>query len=109
MIEMKLKELCERAGVSRRAVQGYEKAGLVSAVRKNGYGYLMYDEQALERTRTIRLYQNMGFTIRQITEIIDAPNEVIKTALSKQLKVLEDDLKAREQLITQVKTMIDNL
>lgn len=109
MIEMKLKELCERAGVSRRAVQGYEKAGLVWAVRKNGYGYLMYDEMALERTRRIRLYQNMGFTIRQITEIMDAPNEVVKAALVSQLAVLEHELCVKEQLICQLKIMIEAL
>lgn len=108
-MEMKLKELCEKAGVSRRAVQGYEKAGLVWAVRKNGYGYLMYDETALERTKRIRLYQNMGFTIRQITEIMDAPNDVLKAALMSQLAVLEHELYAKEQLICQVKMMIEKL
>lgn len=37
MKEMTLREVCESANVSRRAVQGYEKAGLVSASGKNTY------------------------------------------------------------------------
>lgn len=47
--EMTLKEVCIAIGVSRRAVQGYEKAGLVSYTRKNSKGYLLYDKDAQER------------------------------------------------------------
>lgn len=34
MSEITLREVCEKLGVSRRAVQGYEKAGLVTASGK---------------------------------------------------------------------------
>lgn len=40
---MTLREVCDTYGVSRRAVQGYEKAGLISASQKNERGYLLYD------------------------------------------------------------------
>ena len=41
-----LHELCDALGVSRRAVQGYEKAGLVAPSGRNKYGHLLYDEKA---------------------------------------------------------------
>ena len=41
-----LSEVCSVLEVSRRAVQGYENAGLVSATGKNKYGHLLYDEEA---------------------------------------------------------------
>lgn len=47
MAEMTLRELCDSLGVSRRAVQGYEKAGLVSPEGKNERGYLLYSEEKL--------------------------------------------------------------
>lgn len=41
---MTLREICEALEVSRRAIQGYEKAGLVVATGRNKYGHLLYDE-----------------------------------------------------------------
>ena len=52
---MTLREICEALEVSRRAVQGYEKAGLVSATDRNKYGHLLYDEAAMLRIEQIKL------------------------------------------------------
>lgn len=67
-----LREICAGTGVSRRTIQGYEKAGLVSASGKNKYGHLLYDQAAEERIRNIRFYQQIGFPVREISGIIDA-------------------------------------
>ena len=63
-----LHELCDALGVSRRAVQGYEKAGLVSATDKNKYGHLLYDESSQRRIAQIRLYQQFrsGYRLMRI-------------------------------------------
>ena len=53
MSKMTLREICNLIGVTRRAVQGYEKAGLVECSDKNKYGYLLYDELAVEKIRNI--------------------------------------------------------
>ena len=89
MNELTLKEVCIAIGVSRRAVQGYEKAGLVSYTRKNSKGYLLYDKDAQERIKMIRLYQKLGFSIKQIQNIIDAPREMLQSALKECIKKLE--------------------
>lgn len=85
MNELTLKEVCTTYNVSRRAIQGYEKAGLVSATGKTMRGYLLYDAAAQDRIRKIKLFQDIGFSIKEICEIIDAPPSVIRTALEKQL------------------------
>lgn len=54
---MTLREICETLGVSRRALQGYEKAGLVASTGRNKYGHLLYDEKARERIAEIKFYQ----------------------------------------------------
>ncbi len=41
---MMLREICREFEISRRTVQGYEKAGLVSASGRNKYGHLQYDD-----------------------------------------------------------------
>ena len=59
-----LRQLCAELKVSRRAVQGYEKAGLVAPAGKNKYGHLLYGEPERERIRLIRFYQELGFEFR---------------------------------------------
>ena len=71
---MTLREICETLGVSRRALQGYEKAGLVTASGRNKYGHLLYDKDAEMRIAQIKFYQQLGFSIKEITMIIDAPD-----------------------------------
>ena len=48
-----LREIHASYGISRRAVQGYEKANLVSASGKNEYGHLLYDTAAVNRIQKI--------------------------------------------------------
>lgn len=98
-MEMTLREVCDTLKVSRRAVQGYEKAGLVCASGKNRYGYLIYDEHAQERIRQIKLFQQLGFTLKEIKEIIDAPNPVVKAALRERVEKLQEKREDLDELI----------
>ena len=81
MKDMTLREVCNTIGVSRRAIQGYEKESLVSAPGKTNRGYLLYDTAAQERIKKIKLYQDMGFSLKQIKLIIDDSSPILKNAL----------------------------
>lgn len=89
MQEATLREVCAKYKVSRRAVQGYEKAGMVKSIGKNKMGYLLYDAATQERIGIIRMYQEMGFSVREIKEIIDAPKISTIPILENQMKKLE--------------------
>lgn len=105
----KLREICDDLGVSRRAVQGYEKAGLVCASDKNKYGHLLYDEKTQKRIAQIKLYQQFGFSIKEIKEIIDAPNYVIKAALERQLLQMDEERERLEGLIEKIYELIEEI
>lgn len=107
MNSMTLREVCDSLGISRRTVQGYEKAGLVTPTGKNARGYLLYDEDARRRIEAIRLYQQIGFTRKQIAEIIDAPDIVRKAALERQLVCLKEKREDVEALIQEVNRLIE--
>lgn len=106
---MTLREVCNDFGVSRRALQGYEKANLVSASGKNERGYLLYDEDSQERIKRIKLFQQMGFTIKEIKELIDASNGVLKFRLERQAKKLERERCDIEMIITKIYDMMEIL
>lgn len=109
MICMTLREICETLQVSRRAIQGYEKAGLVAATGRNKYGHLLYDNTAKLRIAQIKFYQQLGFTIKEITVIIDAPNVVLKAALEQQVKKLRKEKTEIDELIEKANQLIVRL
>ena len=106
MSEMTLREVCQCIGVSRRAVQGYEEAKLVSATGRTERGYLLYNESATERIKDIKLYQDMGFTIKEIIAIIDAPSEVKKAALLLRKEELNNKILHERTMIEIIQEML---
>lgn len=104
-----LQELCRELKVTRRVIQGYEKAGLVSATSRNKYGHLLYDEKSQQRIKQIRSYQRLGFSIREIKELIDAPVPIVIEALKKQLMRLLEERKNMDVLIDEAYELIHDL
>lgn len=109
MENMTLRELCQKLGVTRRAVQGYEKKGLVSATSKNKYGYLIYDDEARKRILQIKMYQKIGFSLQEISELIDASNDWKVEALECQLIVLKTQERELNKIIVETKKLIKKL
>ena len=109
MAKMTLRELCESLGVSRRAVQGYEKAGLVSAEGKNDRGYLLYDEDAQEKINRIKLYQQFGFSIKEIKKLMEATSKELKSALEKQVVKMKGEKKKMDELIKKAEELIRSI
>lgn len=91
MQDATLREVCDKYKVSRRAVQGYEKAGIIKPTGKNKMGYLLYDAATQERIGIVRMYQEIGFSVKEIKEIIDAPKTSISSLLENQMKKLEKE------------------
>lgn len=106
---MTLREICEVASVTRRAVQGYERMGLVAPTGRNSRGYLLYDTSSQERIKMIRMYQSLGFSLKEIKEIIDAPNEVKRRALQGRIEKLKEEGNNIEELIQKAYKLLDTL
>lgn len=109
MKDMTLREVCNTIGVSRRAVQGYEKESLVSATGKNNRGYLLYDTAAQKRIKKIKLYQDMGFSLKQIKLIIDDSGPILKNALIQQQEKLNQEVEQKTAMIRMIQEMLKNL
>ena len=104
-----LKQICESVGVSRRSIQCYEKAGLMMPSDKNKYGHLLYDIHAMHRAEKIKFMQELGFKLREIKEIIDAPSDVMKETLEKRVRELEKETARLDQIIKGATEYIETL
>ncbi len=109
MESMTLREVCDALDVSRRAVQGYEKAGLVSPSGKNERGHLLYDESARERIKRIRLFQRIGFKIKEIKELMDAPSDVVEMQVKEQITRLEGQKAGLDEIIKEANELIGQM
>lgn len=101
-----LREVCNMVGVTRRAVQGYEKAGLVASSGKNKYGYLLYDEDAMEKIRVIKQYQEFGFSVKEIKELLEASEEVYVEVMNAKLIVMKQKFTELEANISQMEELL---
>ena len=104
-----LREICAETGISRRALQGYEKLGLVAPVGRNKYGHLLYGEAEQQKIQQIRFYQRLGFARKEISELMESPVSHKKEVLMKRLKKLEAEYLQQKELIEQARLYIATL
>ena len=94
-----LREVCEAEGVTRRAIQGYEQAGLVTPTGRNERGHLLYDQLEQEKIRQIKFFQEMGFSIKEIRELSEAPANVVKEMIEERIEILWQEINKKESII----------
>lgn len=63
----KVKWVEENLGVSRKALRNFEKHGLMPA--NEGGGYRDYSDEDIERIWAIRLFQGMGYTLKELVKL----------------------------------------
>lgn len=96
---MTVNEVSKRTGVSIRTLQYYDSIGLLKPAEYTGAGYRMYDDAALERLQQILLFRELEFSLKDIKEILDAPNFDKNKALEQQIELLTMKKKHFESLI----------
>ena len=59
-------------GLTVRMIQEYEKYGVaIKPTERNKYGYLMYDDDAIDRLWQIRFYRELGYDKKAIKSVFD--------------------------------------
>lgn len=66
---MKIGQVAEGAGVSVDTVRFYERRGVLPAAERRPSGYRVFTPDAVERIRTAKALQELGFTL---DEVVDA-------------------------------------
>lgn len=96
---MTVNEVSKLTGVSIRALQYYDKIGLLHPAEYTEAGYRLYDDTALGRLQSILLFRELRFPLKEIREILDSPNFNPAEALEQQITLLELQKKHIEKLI----------
>ncbi len=71
MKAMTISKAARRGGVGIETIRFYERRGLIpQPPRPNGSGFRVYPEETLQRIRFIRQAQEIGFSLREIEELL---------------------------------------
>ncbi len=104
---MLINELSKRTGITIHTIRFYEKSGLIKGRRDGNVtsnNYFHYDEEIVEKLELIRDAKSVGFTISEISQLIDAWYNNKMTVVDK-LAVLDEKMASINLRIQQLKEM----
>ncbi len=97
---MKIGEVARRSGVAVETVRFYEKQGLLDEPPRSYSGYRQYAEEAVARLAFIQRSKGLGFSLREIEELIalrDRPETTSADVKARaEAKIVEIDRKLRD-------------
>ena len=96
---MTVHEVSKLTGVSIRALQYYDKIGLLKPTGYTQSGYRLYDDTALEKLQQILLFRELEFPLKEIKEIISGADFNKEKALEQQITLLTMKKEHLENLI----------
>ncbi|MBQ8111048.1 MAG: MerR family transcriptional regulator [Clostridia bacterium] len=96
---MTVHEVSALTGVSIRALQYYDRIGLLPPAKRTEAGYRLYDGAALERLQQILLFRELEFPLKEISRIVDSPDFDRSKALAQQIELLTLKKEHLENLI----------
>ena len=97
---MTVHEVSKLTGVSIRALQYYDKIGLLKPTGYTQSGYRLYDDTALETLQQILLFRELEFPLKEIKEIISSAGFDREKALEQQITLLTMKKEHLENLIS---------
>lgn len=95
MEEMTVSQVSRSLGISTRMLRYYEKEGLISSFRREGYAYRLYDKNAVSRIEQILLLRKLRIPVRQIKIILNNTNAVAAVEIFRQnMDELDEEITA---------------
>ena len=104
---MLINELSKRTGITAHTIRFYEKSGLIKGKRDENVKsnkYFHYDDETVEKLELVRDAKSVGFTISEISQLMDAWYNN-KMTVSEKLIVLDEKLLSIDDRIKQLKQM----
>ena len=100
MTMLNIGQVAKQTGVTVETVRFYEKQGLIDAPKRSGSGYRQYPQETVKRLRFIQNAKEVGFTLKDISELLTLRQEPGTSCpdikLRATLKIEEVDRKIRD-------------
>ena len=95
---IKIKEVMELSGLSRRTLQYYDDTGLMDNSR-TAENYRLYGDEDLERLWKIILYKEMGFQLNEIRKLLNSDESDMKALLKTRADSIEQEISELQRIL----------
>ena len=104
-------QVARRASVGVETIRFYEKRGLLDRPPRKESGYRLYQEDAILRLRFIRRAKELGFSLKEIGELLSLRLNPSKNCghVKKQTEAKLDDVEARIKSLQRIKRVLTRL
>ena len=85
-----VKEVSKLTGVSVRTLHHYDAIGLLTPSQITDAGYRLYDDAAIEKLSMILVFRELGLSLKEIGDILHAPDFDRNRILEKQIALMQD-------------------
>ena len=99
-------ELAKMSGVSTRTLRFYHEIGLLVPKEQNSAGYRTYHEEEVNKLQQILFYRELGVNLKEIKNILEAPEFDGLEALKNHRKELLERKKQLDRLLDNVNNTI---
>ncbi|BAB04127.1 MerR family transcriptional regulator [Halalkalibacterium halodurans] len=106
---MKVKEVAELVGTSVRTLHHYDEIGLLIPDETTEAGYRLYSDDNLEMLQQILFFKELGFSLKQIKEIVYSPTFDRLEALSLHRNMLLEKRSRIDQMVETIDKTIKHL
>jgi MerR family copper efflux transcriptional regulator len=104
-------QLARATGIGVETVRFYEREGLLAEPPRRRSGYRQYPVEAIAHVRFIRLAKDLGFTLKEITELLELRIDPNKSCADVRAlaKAKIADVEAKIQDLTRLKSALETL
>ena len=82
-----ISQVARLTGISVRTLQYYDEIGLLKPSELTSSGYRLYDDNALQTLQQILFFKELGFSLKEIRQILENPDFDRITAFKEQKKM----------------------
>jgi DNA-binding transcriptional MerR regulator len=91
--------VADLSGVTIRTLHHYDEVGLLSPGGRSAAGYRIYEDRDLERLQRILFYRELGFTLDEISTIVDDPHTDTLGHLRRQRGLLNERIERLSAMV----------
>ena len=95
----KTKELANYLGMTKNGVVYLEKRGLIKGYQNQENLYRYYDEHAFVTLATIKLYERLGFSLKEAEKLIKEESGSVLQEIEKQKQLLEQEYRKKREAL----------
>ena len=104
-------QVAKRSGIGLETVRFYERKGLIEEPPRTDSGYRQYPEEAVGRIRFIRRAKELGFALKEISELLSLRVDPDTTCVDvrKQTEFKISDVEEKIRALRRIKTALKKL